>query len=134
VTNFYRQNNFIDYERVTRLQIGDAPSYLRRLFPDGIPLEQAWLDGTSLTALNATIEDAIITGGWISAIPLLPSGLSRSDAAMALRHCVTKLQAATSKVKKVIYHRFLVNVCPYMFGSHGLLIGFSCRSLVMSLV
>ncbi|EFJ45906.1 hypothetical protein VOLCADRAFT_105788 [Volvox carteri f. nagariensis] len=113
VASFYSQNGWVAYDTVRRkftpILIRDVPepsyapslgisnerSYLRGTFPDGLPLESAFVSPSLLAALEAAVEDVAAAastgsgvgsggGGWVDVAPLLPSVLSEADVAALL--------------------------------------------------
>ncbi len=79
--------------------ISNSVSHLRSAFPDGIPLDSAFVSPALAAALEAAVEDAVAGGGgggaggggagggggWVDVGPLLPSVLSAADVAALLQ-------------------------------------------------
>ncbi|KXZ55512.1 hypothetical protein GPECTOR_2g1061 [Gonium pectorale] len=85
VANFYSQNGWVAYDTVKRMGISGERAYLRSAFPDGIPLESAFVAPSLLASLEAAVEEAVAAGaGWVDVGPLLPSALSAGDVAALL--------------------------------------------------
>lgn len=72
--------------------------YLKNTFPDGIALETAFIAPTTLTQLEAAVEEAVASGSWTDVAPLLPSVLTPADAA-ALLSLVPALSAGAHTTK-----------------------------------
>lgn len=69
--------------------ISNTASHLRSAFPDGIPLDSAFVSPALAAALEAAVEDAVTggggSGGWVDVGPLLPSVLSAADVAALMQ-------------------------------------------------
>ncbi|GFR49317.1 hypothetical protein Agub_g11343, partial [Astrephomene gubernaculifera] len=57
VANFYSQNGWVAYDTVRRLGISNERAFLRSAFPEGLPLESAFVAPSLLAALEAAVED-----------------------------------------------------------------------------
>ncbi|GIM08278.1 hypothetical protein Vretimale_12254 [Volvox reticuliferus] len=95
VANFYSQNGWVAYDTVRRLGISNERAYLRSTFPDGLPLESAFVAPSLLATLEAAVDEVATAAtaaaggsaagcGWVDLGPLLPSILSEADVAALL--------------------------------------------------
>lgn len=56
-------------------------------FPDGIPLDTAFVSPSVIHQLDASAEDAVACGSWCDLQALLPPALTHQDTAAVLDHC-----------------------------------------------
>ena len=75
------------YDTVAKLGISSSKQHLQTAFPDGIPLETAFVSPSVIHQLDASAEDAVQCGSWCDVQALLPPALSHEDAAGLLEHC-----------------------------------------------
>ena len=75
------------YDTVSKLLISSGKHHLQTTFPDGIPLETAFVNPTVVHQLDASAEDAAASGSWCDLQALLPPALTHDDIAVLLEHC-----------------------------------------------
>lgn len=59
-----RQNRVIEYAAVMKLGIPSAQAHLQANFPDGIPLDTAFVGPELVQQLDAAVEEAISAEQW----------------------------------------------------------------------
>ncbi|GAX74437.1 hypothetical protein CEUSTIGMA_g1886.t1 [Chlamydomonas eustigma] len=79
VKAFYHQNGWIGYETVRKLGIPNDRAFLAASFPDGLPLETAFVSLNLLSQVEAACEDVSNSGQWTDVMTLLPPDLSGHD-------------------------------------------------------
>lgn len=72
---------------MTKLGVSNARTHLVGLFPEGIPLQSAFVAPSLIEQLNAAVEEALDSKSWMDCLPLVPSVLSAADAADLLARC-----------------------------------------------
>lgn len=75
------------YDTVAKLGITASKQHLQATFPDGIPLETAFVSPSVIHQLDASAEDAVASGSWCDVQALLPPALTHEDTAAVLEHC-----------------------------------------------
>ena len=90
---FYAQNGWVGYDAARRLVGGgggggggggDVKAALAKLFPDGRALSGAFVSAAVVAQVEAAVEEALASGGWVDARGLLPAPLTADDAAVLL--------------------------------------------------
>ncbi|KAK8399047.1 hypothetical protein O3P69_004257 [Scylla paramamosain] len=78
VDNFLKQNGYLDFEALRRLDISDPESHIRRRFKDeDLTFVGNVCVGPSLIdQIDAAIDDALVSGSWVDIYPLLPTVFS----------------------------------------------------------
>ncbi|XP_064629084.1 E3 UFM1-protein ligase 1-like [Lineus longissimus] len=87
VDSFYRQNGYLEYDALSRLGITDAKSYIKKHFKGEslIYLQSCCVGPTISDQVEATVDEALRTASWVDIMPILPSSISMSDAALLLQ-------------------------------------------------
>ena len=75
------------YDSVAKLGITASKQHLQATFPDGIPLDTAFVSPSVIHQLDASAEDAVTSGLWCDLQALLPPTLTHEDTAAVLEHC-----------------------------------------------
>lgn len=75
------------YDTLVKLGISGGRTYLEATFPEGVPLETAFVGPSLLAQLEAAAEEALSAGSWIDVAPLLPPSLSAADISDLLTRC-----------------------------------------------
>lgn len=68
-----------------KMGISDGGGYMRTAFPDGVPLESAFIAPQLRAQLDATLDEAASSGSWMDAQSVLPSAISPADASSLLQ-------------------------------------------------
>jgi hypothetical protein len=79
--------NLRRYDTVSKLGVNNARAHLEGLFPEGIPLQTAFVAPTLIQQLDAAVEEALESNSWVDCLPLVPSVLSATDAVDLLARC-----------------------------------------------
>eukprot|EP00029_Vermamoeba_vermiformis_P005751 TRINITY_DN2084_c0_g1_i1.p1 TRINITY_DN2084_c0_g1~~TRINITY_DN2084_c0_g1_i1.p1 ORF type:complete len:753 (+),score=259.96 TRINITY_DN2084_c0_g1_i1:165-2261(+) len=87
VDNFFKQNGYISYDTLTRLEFSGPKKYLQSLYSDGLALDSCFVGRHIVESVDASILDTVQSNGWLDVMPLLPPPLSTSDAAVILNEC-----------------------------------------------
>ena len=67
--------------------LASGRAQLQAAFPEGIALEAGIVNPSVLDQLEAGIEEAMGSGGWVDALTLAPSLLVASEVAQLLSRC-----------------------------------------------
>jgi hypothetical protein len=70
-----------------KLGVGNARAHLETLFPDGIALQTAFVAARLTDQVDAAVEEALDSGGWVDCLQAVPSVLSAGDTADLLARC-----------------------------------------------
>ncbi len=87
VDNFFKQNGYISYDTLTRLEFSGPKKYLQSLYTDGLALDSCFISRHIVESVDASILDTVQSNGWLDVMPLLPPPLSTSDATVVLNEC-----------------------------------------------
>lgn len=81
VTNFFRQNNYLEYDALTRLGISDPKAFIRRIIPsDNLLYLSSCVIGIQIQQqLHTALEECIASKSYLDIVSLLPSILSETD-------------------------------------------------------
>ncbi|KAL3684082.1 hypothetical protein R1sor_002104 [Riccia sorocarpa] len=109
VEAFFSQNGYISYDFLRKLVISQPKTYLQEKYPEGIALETVFIHPSLTSVLDAATEEAISGGGWIDALPLVPTSSSKSDAALLLNLCPSVIKAKKEGTAVVLADTVLVS-------------------------
>lgn len=81
VMNFYKQNNYLEYDTLSRLGISDPKGYVKRVLPkeDLIFLSSCVIGSQIKQQLDTALEECIASKSYLDVVSLLPSILSDTD-------------------------------------------------------
>ncbi|KAL0880232.1 hypothetical protein ABMA27_002693 [Loxostege sticticalis] len=81
VVSFYKQNNYLEYDALSRLGISDPKGYVRRIFPneDIKFLSTCAIGSQIMEQLETALEECVISKSYLDVVSLLPSVLSSTD-------------------------------------------------------
>ncbi|GAM23031.1 hypothetical protein SAMD00019534_062060 [Acytostelium subglobosum LB1] len=89
IDNFYKQNSYVPYSTLTKLDIPDAMAYLKNTYTNGVPLSSCFINEYIVNNVESSIEEIIASTGWMDISSLVPSSLSNRDIAMVIESCPT---------------------------------------------
>lgn len=105
IDKFYHQNSYVEYEVVSRLDIKQPKSYLKKRFPDCIPLTNLIVNPNLISQIHPMIEEAIVNNSWIDVPSVLPSCFEVVDIDQMIQE-ITKKDANLGKsciiIEKVV--------------------------------
>lgn len=81
VVSFYKQNNYLEYDALSRLGISDPKGYVKRIFPneDIKFLSTCAIGSQIMEQLETALEECVISKSYLDVVSLLPSVLSSTD-------------------------------------------------------
>ncbi|XP_042213163.1 E3 UFM1-protein ligase 1-like [Homarus americanus] len=112
VDNFLKQNGYLEFEALRRLEISDPEGHIRRRFKDEdlTFVGEVCVGSSLIDQIDAAIDDALLSGGWVDIYPLLPTVFSPEEGNqlvdIALKRRQDKKSTATAKV---FYHTVVVS-------------------------
>ncbi|CAG0920175.1 unnamed protein product [Notodromas monacha] len=112
VSQYFRQNGFVDYEAVSRLGITDPKAFIRRILPDEEGLEflsKACVGKTMTSQVQASLQDELSTCDWVDAEPFLPSNLAQEEIGELIELVLKRWETRGVKLPKVIGKSLLVS-------------------------
>ncbi|EDV25034.1 uncharacterized protein TRIADDRAFT_25797 [Trichoplax adhaerens] len=123
VLSFFRQNDYIEYDSLTRLDITDPKNYLKKCLNKNVIFLESCVSGQNILGqVQAAIEDVVATPSWVDIMTLLPSPFTTGDASVLLqKHCLKSNKNNTSVQclcdKFVVSNKFIQN-CLQLFDDH----------------
>lgn len=81
VMSFYKQNNYLEYDALSRLGIADPKGYVKRIFVnENLTFLSTCVIGAQLKAqLEIALEECVSSKSYLDVVSLLPSVLSDAD-------------------------------------------------------
>ncbi|XP_068237090.1 E3 UFM1-protein ligase 1 [Palaemon carinicauda] len=104
VDNFWKQNGYLEFEALRRLDISDPEGYIhRRMKGEDVTYIGGMCVGSGfIDQIDASLDDALVSGGWVDIYPLLPTSFSSEDVSqlleIALRNRQDKKSTASARV------------------------------------
>lgn len=91
---FYRQNGYLDYDKVSQLEITAPQAFIKRQLGDEAItfLETCCVGKTLVAQVESSIEDCCTTGGYLDVSTALPSVLNEASATEILEYVVKRNQ------------------------------------------
>jgi hypothetical protein len=119
VGSFYRSNQYITFDALTKLGIKQPAKHLKKLYPDGLGLETLHVAESIIDNVDGSIGEALSENHWVDIMGILPSQCSSSDATAILKKCpsYTKSKDAQIFCDSVICSRKFVDGCTDIFTS-----------------
>ncbi|KOB76604.1 E3 UFM1-protein ligase 1, partial [Operophtera brumata] len=81
VISFFRQNNYLEYDALTRLGLSDPKGYVKRVLPnEDLTFLSSCVIGSLITEqVETALEECIASKSYLDVVSLLPSILSDAD-------------------------------------------------------
>eukprot|EP00795_Rhopilema_esculentum_P017681 gene17681-9336_t len=102
VSSIFQQNGYIEYDGMQRLGITDGKQFLKRRLKEKesslVFLQTCCVGKNIQDHIEAAIDEAITTGGWVHTKSLLPSPLTDEDIHQLLQHCMTSSHKSGSQI------------------------------------
>lgn len=95
VTNFFRQNNYLEYDALSRLGISDPKGFIKRIMPteELTYLKSCVLGFQIKQQLETALEECVASKSYLDVVSLLPSILTETD----IEHILENLLKNNSK-------------------------------------
>uniref|UniRef100_K3X8N2 E3 UFM1-protein ligase 1 homolog n=1 Tax=Globisporangium ultimum (strain ATCC 200006 / CBS 805.95 / DAOM BR144) TaxID=431595 RepID=K3X8N2_GLOUD len=82
--SFFQQNGYLDNARALQLQVARPYDFLKRRFPDAIPLKDCVVSHALHLQVEGSIEAAVNDASFVDLRTIVPSRVQSSDVAMLL--------------------------------------------------
>lgn len=82
--SFFQQNGYLDHARALQLQVTRPYDFLKRRFPDAIPLKDCVVSQALYLQVEGSIEAAVNEASFVDLRTILPSAIASSDVAILL--------------------------------------------------
>lgn len=113
VINFYKQNNYLEYDALTRLGISDPKGYVKRVLGnEDMNFLNSCVIGSQINQqLETALEECISSKSYLDVVSLLPSVLSDEDIDNLLEPLLKKNSRQTILFDKtVLSNNFIENL------------------------
>ncbi|KAF1784900.1 E3 UFM1-protein ligase 1 [Phytophthora cactorum] len=84
VYSFFQQNGYLEHARARELQVARPYDFLKKRFPDAVPLQESVVSRTLQLQLEGAVEAAVNDNTFVDVRLLLPSALPAGDVALLL--------------------------------------------------
>lgn len=120
VDSFFKQNGYLELDALSRLDIPDPVSYIKKRYKSKklLLLNAVYVGQEIVDQVEASVEDAISSGTWADIEPLLPSSFSVEDAAVLLQQVLRTLSKQASVeifCDTVVVSEKFINHCAALF-------------------
>ncbi|CAE1163552.1 UFL1 [Acanthosepion pharaonis] len=117
VEDFYNQNDYLEYDTLSRLGIGDPKDFIKRKFKnEPLTFLSTCCIGASLKEqVEASVDEALSNGTWIDILSYLPSVITIEDASQLLSSIVSKHKEAFQCCDTIIASNKLICECKKPF-------------------
>ncbi|GFR97363.1 E3 UFM1-protein ligase 1-like [Elysia marginata] len=90
IDSFYKQNDYLEYDALTRLGISDPKGYIKKRFKSEqlVFLSSCCVGPGISEQVQYSVDEALNTGTWVDIKTVLPSILSEKDASELLGSCL----------------------------------------------
>ncbi|KAG7399913.1 E3 UFM1-protein ligase 1 [Phytophthora boehmeriae] len=82
--SFFQQNGYLEHARAKELQVARPYDFLKRRFPDAVPLQDSVVSHSLQLQLEGAVEAAVNDGSFVDVRSVLPSALSAADVGLLL--------------------------------------------------
>lgn len=94
VVSFYKQNNYVEYDKLTKFGIQNPKKYISDTIPGGIHLQNFYINSFLLDKADSNIQEAVNTNSWIDLYLEMPSLFTEGDIRELLKHCENTKKAS----------------------------------------
>lgn len=85
--SFFQHNGYLDHARALQLQVARPYDFLKRRFPDAVPLAGCVVSQALYLQVEGAVEAAANDASFVDVRTLVPSAILPSDVAMLLSKC-----------------------------------------------
>ncbi|XP_026748943.1 E3 UFM1-protein ligase 1 homolog [Galleria mellonella] len=113
VINFFKQNNYLEYDALSRLGISDPKGYVKRiLVNEDLTFLSSCVIGSQIKLqLDTALEDCILSKSYMDVVSLLPSVLSDSDIINVLDELLKNNSKSTILFENTVFsNHFIENL------------------------
>ncbi|XP_039754864.1 E3 UFM1-protein ligase 1 homolog [Pararge aegeria] len=113
VMNFYKQNNYLEYDALTRLGISDPKGYVKRVLSnEDLTFLRSCVIGSQIKQqLENALEECIASKSYLDVVSLLPSVLSDEDIDNVLETLLKDNLKSTILFEKTVFsNQFIENL------------------------
>ncbi|VDK23731.1 unnamed protein product [Taenia asiatica] len=90
ISNFVKQNGYVEWSIVQRIGISDPSSYLRSHFPSAIHNKGFTICESTISQIRAVLEDKALDTSWIDVSHYLPPVFSAQEREWVIKPLLTK--------------------------------------------
>ncbi|XP_063622057.1 E3 UFM1-protein ligase 1 homolog [Cydia splendana] len=111
VMSFYKQNNYLEYDALSRLGISDPKGYVKRTLPneDLTFLSSCALGSQIKQQLETALEECIASKSYLDVVSLLPSVLSDTDIENVLDELLKNNSKATIVFENTVFSNHYID-------------------------
>ncbi|XP_063362986.1 E3 UFM1-protein ligase 1 homolog [Cydia amplana] len=111
VMSFYKQNNYLEYDALSRLGISDPKGYVKRTLPneDLTFLSSCALGSQIKQQLETALEECIASKNYLDVVALLPSVLSDTDIENVLDELLKNNSKATTVFENTVFSNHYID-------------------------
>ncbi|XP_063534950.1 E3 UFM1-protein ligase 1 homolog [Cydia strobilella] len=111
VMSFYKQNNYLEYDALSRLGISDPKGYVKRTVPndDLTFLSSCALGSQIKQQLETALEECIASKSYLDVVALLPSVLSDTDIENVLDQLLKNNSKATIVFENTVFSNHYID-------------------------
>ncbi|KAM3931952.1 E3 UFM1-protein ligase 1 isoform 1-T1 [Leptodactylus fuscus] len=116
---FFKQNGYLEFDSLSRLGIPDPIAYIRKRYKSAslIYLKSVCVGQSIVDQVEASVEEAIISGSWLEIEPLLPSCFSVEDSSILLQQVMRALNKNSAQIfgDNIVVSEKFINECSSIF-------------------
>ncbi|XP_041979698.1 E3 UFM1-protein ligase 1 homolog [Aricia agestis] len=111
VINFYKQNNYLEYDALTRLGISDPKGYIKRILSneDNTYLSSCVIGAQIKQQLETALEECIASKSYLDVVSLLPSVLSDEDIENVLESMLKSNSKSTMLFDNTVFSNHFID-------------------------
>lgn len=95
--SFFQQNGYLEHARATQLQVTRPFEFLKRRFPDAVPLHDCVVSHALQLQVEASVEAAATDSAFVDLRTILPSAVNDKDIALLLSKSPCVARGAASE-------------------------------------
>lgn len=120
IDSFLRQNNYIEYQQLSKLGIANGKEYIKKRYADRkdfIYLLSCCVSDVIIDQIDAAIEEAVANNSWVDVQPLTPSPLATDDINQLLQRCLKGHNRTTTEVfcDHIVSSKQFISKCKSVF-------------------
>jgi len=107
IDRFYQTNSYIEYDLLSRRDIKQPKSFLRKRFPDGIQLKSCLISPSLMSQVESMVEECITSNSLMDISTIVPAAIQADDIEQLLQEIFKRNKQFSNSC--LIIHK--TNIC-----------------------
>jgi len=109
IESFLAQNGFIEYSKLSQINVPEPKRYLLANFPEGLPLDSCFISDSIIQQVDASVDHVLSNNSWLDVRAVVEFQLSAKDAVALLKSCPSFISAKEKEAPLILNDNYLVS-------------------------